>query len=250
MTFLIGLAAGGFGGLVGIGGGVIMVPLMVGLLKMEQHMAHGTSLVALVFTGLAGTVVYLSKGSVDLLASLILASAAVFTARTGAGFANALPAWKLKRFFGGFLFVAVILVLLKSLFLQMVWLPAAWEKVLILLLAGSLTGFLSGMLGIGGGTVMVPLLVLFAGFDQYTAQGVSLLTMIPVGLVGAYTHRRFGNISNDVLPGLVPGILGGALLGGFLAHSLPELALRLLFAAVLLWTGIKYIRTPRPAPKN
>ena len=52
--FLIGIVAGMFGGLVGLGGGVIMIPLMVGVLKLTQHQAHGTSLVALVFTGIAG----------------------------------------------------------------------------------------------------------------------------------------------------------------------------------------------------
>lgn len=50
MSFLIGFPAGLFGGLVGLGGGVIMIPLMVAVLKVDQHRAHGTSLVALVFT--------------------------------------------------------------------------------------------------------------------------------------------------------------------------------------------------------
>ncbi len=56
MSFLIGFIAGIFGGLVGLGGGVVMIPLMVGILKMGQHKAHGTSLVALVFTGISSTV--------------------------------------------------------------------------------------------------------------------------------------------------------------------------------------------------
>ena len=56
MSFLIGFLAGIFGGLVGLGGGVIMIPLMVGILKLDQHKAHGTSLVALVFTGISGAI--------------------------------------------------------------------------------------------------------------------------------------------------------------------------------------------------
>ena len=58
INLLIGLVAGMFGGLVGLGGGVIMIPLMVGVLKLTQHQAHGTSLVALVFTGIAGAINY------------------------------------------------------------------------------------------------------------------------------------------------------------------------------------------------
>ncbi len=57
-AFLVGLAAGLFGGLIGVGGGVIMIPLMVRFFKFSQHQAHGTSLMALVFTGLAGAFTY------------------------------------------------------------------------------------------------------------------------------------------------------------------------------------------------
>ena len=86
----------------GLGGGVIMIPLMVGVLKMNQHKAQGTSLVALVFTGLSGAITYSLKGSVDILAAVLLASTAIFTARAGARFAHALPEWKLKRFLEDF----------------------------------------------------------------------------------------------------------------------------------------------------
>ena len=58
MSFLIGLAAGVFGGLMGLGGGAVMIPMMVGWMKLTQHKAHGTSLVALVFTGMAGAAAY------------------------------------------------------------------------------------------------------------------------------------------------------------------------------------------------
>jgi uncharacterized membrane protein YfcA len=105
MSFLIGLLAGTFGGLVGLGGGVIMVPLLASVLKIGQHKAHGTSLVALVFTGLMGSVTYAVQGSIDILASALLASTAIFTARSGARFANALPDWKLKKAFGVFMFL-------------------------------------------------------------------------------------------------------------------------------------------------
>jgi uncharacterized protein len=65
MSFIIGLTAGAFGGLVGLGGGALMIPMMVGFLKLTQHKAHGTSLVALVFTGLAGAVTYSFQNNVD-----------------------------------------------------------------------------------------------------------------------------------------------------------------------------------------
>jgi uncharacterized membrane protein YfcA len=102
------------------------------------------------------------------------------------------------------------------------------------------------MMGIGGGSIMVPAMVLIAGFSQYTAQGCSLLAMIPVGVVGAYTHWPLGNVQSNILTGLVPGILIGTYLGGSLAHILSEGTLRVIFAVVLVRTGINYLRTPKP----
>ena len=246
MNFFIGLAAGIFGGLVGLGGGVIMIPLMVGILKMGQHKAHGTSLVALVFTGIAGAATYAFKGSVDILASVLLASTAIFTARAGVHFANALPEWKLKRSFGGFIILVTLLLLLKPYLSHFAEPATGWTKIVILLLTGIFTGFLSGMMGVGGGSIMVPSMVLLTGFTQYTAQGSSLLAMIPAGGVGAFTHWRLGNVNASILPAFIPGILIGTYLGGSFAHILSENILRFIFAVVLIWLGIRYLRTPIP----
>ncbi len=246
MNILIGILSGIFGGLVGLGGGVIMIPLMVSLLKLGQHRAHGTSLVALVFTGISGAVTYALKGSVDVVAALFLAVTAVVTARSGAHFAHALPEWRLKRAFGGFLIFVSVLLLLKPYLSHVMGSAGGWGKTFVLMVTGAFTGFFSGMMGVGGGTIMVPAMVLLAGFTQHMAQGSSLLAMVPAGGAGAYAHWRLGNVEARLLPGLIPGILLGTYLGGTLAHKLPEGALRVVFAAVLIWTGGRYIRTRRP----
>ncbi|OGP54489.1 MAG: permease [Deltaproteobacteria bacterium RBG_13_52_11] len=247
MSFLIGLLAGTFGGLVGLGGGVIMIPLMVGILKLDQHTAHGTSLVVLVFTGISGAVAYGMYGSVDVTASLLLAATAVVTASAGAHFAHSLPEWKLKRFFGCFLVFVSILLLSKPYLPHIHATEGGLMKVMVLLLTGAFTGFLSGMMGVGGGSIMVPVMVLFAGFSQHTAQGSSLLAMVPSGGAGAYTHWRLGNVRVNLLLGLIPGILIGTYLGGTLAHALSDAVLRIIFVAVLIWTGVRYIRARRPS---
>jgi len=246
MGFLIGLIAGVFGGLVGLGGGVIMIPLMVGVRKLSQHRAHGTSLVALVFTGLAGTATYFVKGSVDVIAAALLAVTAIFTARAGARFAHALPEWKLKRSFGGFLVFVSILLLVKPYLPGLVLSSAGWYKAGVLMMAGTFTGFLSGMMGVGGGTIMVPSMVLLTGMGQHVSQGTSLLAMVPAGSVGAYTHWKLGNVQSDLLAGLIAGIITGTFLGSTLAHELPDAALRSVFAAVLIWTGGRYLRAKAP----
>ncbi len=242
MSLLIGLVAGVFGGLVGLGGGVVMIPLMVGVLKLRQHEAHGTSLVAVAFTGLMGAFTYALEGSVDVGASLLLAATAILTTRLGATYAHTLPEPSLKRAFGWFLILVSGLLLLKPYLPAWGLFSAGAGRVLSLLLAGGLTGFLSGMMGVGGGTIMVPVMVLLLGMGQHTAQGSSLLAMVPAGALGAYTHFRLGNVNRVLLPGLIPGILLGTYLGGSLAHTLPEKTLRVIFALVLVWTGLRYVK--------
>jgi len=80
----IGLPAGSFGGLIGIGGGMIMIPLMVEVLKLTKHKDHGTSLVALVFTGIGGAITYSLNSVIDITAVTLLTLTALFTAPLGA----------------------------------------------------------------------------------------------------------------------------------------------------------------------
>jgi uncharacterized membrane protein YfcA len=244
-SLLIGLLTGLFGGLVGLGGGVIMIALMVRVFKFSQHQAHGTSLMALVFTGLSGALTYYLKGSVDVLAAALLAASAIFTARFGALYAHALPEWKLKKAFGIFVICVSFLLLGKPYLAHLTFLAhptTGWLKIVVLLASGAGAGFLAGMMGVGGGSIMVPAMVLLVGDSQYTAQGSALLAMVPIGAVGAYTHWRLGNVMTRVLPGLITGIIIGAYGGASLAHLFSEANLRLIFAAVLIWMGIRDIR--------
>lgn len=225
-----------------------MVPFMVDILKFEQHRAHGTSLVAVVFTGMAGAATYAYHGSVDLTASAVLAVTAVATAHFGARLAGALPEWKLKKSFGIFIILASVLLLAKPyLFMFKMDIPGLWSKTILLLGSGMLTGLLSGLMGGGGGIVMVPVLVLALGFDQHLAQGTSLLVMVPAGSVGAWTHWKLGNVESRLLAWIVPGLFLGAYLGASIAHLLHEGMLRIAFSLVLTWTGIRYLRAPVPA---
>jgi len=247
MNLLIGIAAGFFGGITGAGGGIVSIPLMVAFLKLDQHTAHGVSLVALVFTGLVGAITYASKGSVDPTAAVLMAVAAVVTARAGAHVAHSLPGWQLKRAFGGYLLVVAALMLLKPYLGTPQALTAGLARSLLLLMTGAAAGFASGMMGVGGGAIMIPAMVLLAGFDQHVAQGTSLLVMVPAGGTGAYTHWKLGNVRTSILPGIVAGVLAGSWLGGTAAHLLSDPMLRTIFAVLLVWTGVRYLNARRPA---
>lgn len=105
---------------------------------------------------------------------------------------------------------------------------------------GMFAGVLSGLVGIGGGIVIVPLLVYFFGMDQKTAQGTSLSVLLPpTGLLAFLEYYRAGNVDVKVGALIVVGLLLGGWLGGSFAQQLPQMALRKIFAALLLLTAIK-----------
>jgi len=117
-------------------------------------------------------------------------------------------------------------------------------------------GFLAGLLGIGGGLVMVPAMVLIFGFDQHVAQGTSLLVIIPAALTGSYTHHRNGRLVLRDAALLGAGGVIGALIGSVTALSLDDAILRRLFAAFLVLTALRMLasqawfrrRPPAPDP--
>ena len=246
ISLLIGLTAGFFGGLAGIGGGLIMIPLMVSVLRLSRHQAHGTSLVALVFTGLSGAISYGLNGSINLMAAICLAATAMLTARAGARYCHILPEWKLKKYFGALLLLCAVLLILKPYISKSTAVTPLYFQIGVFLITGAFTGFLSGLMGVGGGTIMVPAMVLLAGFSQHVAQGTSLLVMVPAGGVGAFAHWKLGNVATGILFGLVPGIILGAYLGGHIAHFIPETPLRLAFIVVIIFIGFRYIRSSAP----
>ncbi|MCV0402720.1 MAG: sulfite exporter TauE/SafE family protein [Chloroflexi bacterium] len=107
-------------------------------------------------------------------------------------------------------------------------------EIVLLLGIGLGAGVLAGLMGIGGGVVIVPAMVLLAGFDQHVAQGTSLVVIIPSALLGSvthYRHRRFKLADAGLLA--VGGVLG-ALAGSLTALSLDDELLRRLFALLIL----------------
>ena len=183
--------------------------------------------------------------------SAVLAGLALCTVRLGAKYCCFLPELKLKRYFGLFLlFVSALLILRPFLPPVMEGSLPAWIRWSVLVLLGALTGFISGMMGVGGGSFMIPMMVFFAGIPQHTAQGISLLAMIPASTLGAWIHWKMGNIRVSLLPGLIFGTLAGVFAGGSFAHLIPEEELSLLYSVLLVYTAVRYLRTKprRPAP--
>jgi uncharacterized membrane protein YfcA len=113
---------------------------------------------------------------------------------------------------------------------------------------GFLVGLVSGIVGIGGGVLLVPMMVLGFGFPQHLAQGTSLVAIIPTAVVGAATHHRQGNVVWRAA--LLMGAAGvvGAVGGALVALSLPRDLLARVFGAFLLLAALRL--WPRKAVKS
>ncbi|HEV7943015.1 MAG TPA: TSUP family transporter [Solirubrobacteraceae bacterium] len=117
-----------------------------------------------------------------------------------------------------------------------------------LVLVGMLAGVIAGLLGVGGGIVFIPGLVLVLGVSQHVAEGTSLLAILPVVIVGAANQRRYGNVRQR--DALLVGILslGGAAGGVALANALSGKALQIAFAALMLVIAVHLLRRSLPRP--
>jgi uncharacterized membrane protein YfcA len=113
---------------------------------------------------------------------------------------------------------------------------------MLFVLLGLAVGVFSGLIGVGGGIVLVPALILLFGFPQHMAQGTSLLMLVPpVGILAAYTYWKNGMADVRVAGLLCAGFVLGGLLGAKLAVGLPEALLRRIFGAVLLAISLKML---------
>ena len=107
------------------------------------------------------------------------------------------------------------------------------------ILTGVAGGVASGLFGIGGGVIMVPILGLMLGFSQHRAQGTSLVALIPpTGLLAVLAYPKAGYVSWQTGLLLIPGVFLGGIAGGSLAKRIPAAKMRRIFAALIFLLGI------------
>lgn len=106
-----------------------------------------------------------------------------------------------------------------------------------LIIIGLLSGIISGM-GIGGGSILIPSLVLFNNVEQLQAQGINLVVFIPVAVIALFTHKKEGNLDNKYSKKIIIGGIIGAIGGSLLAMKIEQDNLRKYFGVFLLIIGI------------
>lgn len=244
VTVLIGAAAGALGGMMGVGGGILLVPLLVHVLGERQHEAQAVSLVFIIAAAAVAVVPYLGRERVDLRLGALLAAGALPGVVAGARTARRMSALWLRRAFG----LAVLATAVRILVAPPMHAAAAlwpWPAEVAL---GLGVGFLAGLLGIGGGTVLVPVLVLAQGMPQHEAQGLSLLMIVPVGVLGAFTYARGGALPVRILPGLLVGGALGGLAGALGAQVIEGPSLARMFALFLIAVSLQMMLTRARPP--
>jgi uncharacterized protein len=117
----------------------------------------------------------------------------------------------------------------------------ARDRLLKLAVTGTAAGMFSALFGVGGGTVIVPMLILWLGFGERVATGTSLAAIVVIAALAALGHGLYGNV--DPLKALLVGVpaVGGVLVGTTVQQRLPERAISLIFAALLYALAIDFL---------
>ena len=243
---LIGLTAGLTGGLFGIGGGLVAVPGLVLIVKLAQHNAHATSVTAIAAIASAAVVPFALESELDWGVAMFLAAGAMIGAVLGAALMGRINETNLARAFVAINVIAGIrLLMLSDVSARAVFETNGAIGATLLVATGLLAGTLAALLGVGGGVVFVPALVVLFGFEQHLAQGTSLAAIVPTALVASIRHARHGRVIwNLVFPVAAGGIAGG-LLGAGLALDLAPESLRRMFVGLLVIVSIRMVSRTR-----
>jgi uncharacterized membrane protein YfcA len=245
---VVGMAAGLLSGLLGIGGGIIIVPGLMWAAGLDRHTASGTSLVAILPIAVVAAVTYAVApgGAFEPEASAVFVVGSLVGAVLGAR-TNARISERGLRI----VFAVVIGVFGVRLAIPIGFgagsetLPLDLPTIALLLALGLNGGFLAGLLGVGGGAIAIAVMVFALGASQVLAQGIALVATIPTVIVGAMQHRRQGSLAPG--SGLAVGVAGmaTAIPGALLAFALPVGVLRALFGVFLIVGSIRTLQTLR-----
>lgn len=237
---VVGVLAGLFSGVLGVGGGIVMVPLMVGLLKFDQHRAHATSLAAIVLIAVSGAFRFGVAGELEWAVGLALGVGGIVGSTVGAHLMHRLSATALKTVFGIILIVAGARMVLggdPGLGQQ----PEALVGALVGVAIGLVAGVASGVAGIGGGVIMVPAMVFLLGLPQHAAEGTSLLAILFTSVAGTRVNLKNRRVSlRDAAIIGAAGILF-AQLGASLALAMSGQLLSRVFGAFVILAGVRMV---------
>lgn len=248
--FLIGIAAA----LTGTGGGVFIVPLLNLIYGFEITSATATSLATIILTSLAATVNYVKQHRVYFKIGLVLALATAPGAYFGAELTTIplIKTW-LGAIFGVFLIIVTAQLILRALSTRSGQgcgqrdnvfentLLRNWRKILVALALSFFGGVAAGLLGVGGGTILVPIMCYALDFPIHFSISTSMFIMIFTSISGVTSYLQAGSVNPLFAAYLGIGAICGAQVGAYTSKKLSGRNLLLVFAAMLLIASIDMI---------
>lgn len=236
---MVGLLAGLLSGMFGVGGGILVVPGLVLLAKMDQRFAHGTSLAAVLPISVSSLFTYWSHDHVDWTVAFWLSIGAVAGAVVGTRLLHVLPHRWLAIGFSAMLVAAAIRLFMQTSGTGRDDLDAA--MCVVLLAVGLVTGILAGLLGVGGGIVMVPAMMMILSLTPAVAKGTSVAVIIPTSLMGTWRNRSANNV--DLRAAGIVGVCGifTAIVGGWVSARMSDTTSNVLFAILLLVVALRLL---------
>lgn len=256
------MATACFGSLMGLGGGLILVPTLLLLHEFFEAFAWATpqtivgiSLVVMIFTGLSSTLSYLKVGRVDYKSGAIFLIGSIPGSIFGSWLNQFFDTDTFLLYFGMVTIIISMLFFLKRKERKQI---APDEKgvrsfeidgekyfyrisVPVAVIVSVAVGMVSGLFGIGGGSVMVPVMILLFGFPIHIATATSMFMIFFVSIIGASTHIALGHVAWEYVFFFIPGAWIGAKLGAFVNQRLTGNALEWILRIVLVIIGARMI---------
>lgn len=240
---LVGLAAGLLSGMFGVGGGILIVPGLVLVAKMDQRTAHGTSLAAVLPIAVSSFLTYFSNDLIDWPVVIWLAVGAVAGTVLGTKLLNILPLKTLALSFAGLLVATAARLFFQGTGQGRGTVDAGLAVALVLI--GLATGILAGLLGVGGGVVMVPALMLALSLPGVIAKGTSVAVIIPTSIMGTIRNRKRANADLRAAGIVGAGGIMSAVAGGWVSVRMDDTLSNVLFACLLLLVAARLVRDVR-----
>ncbi|MTD31785.1 sulfite exporter TauE/SafE family protein [Planomicrobium sp. YIM 101495] len=261
---LIGVAAGTLGALIGLGGGVILVPALLFLGSTFEFFPDlgpqkivGLSVVMMIFIGLSSTLSYVKVKTVDYRSGFVFFAGSAPGTIVGAFVNKNLDLPSFNLYFGILLVFLAILLLVRDKLKKVQWFVKNGRTstftdnqgvthvfgypLWFALLLTFFVGFASGLFGIGGGSIIVPAMILLFLFPPHVAVGTSMFMVFLTSIVNSITHISLGNVPWVYAFAIVPGAYIGAKLGARLNKQLNSDTLVIILRLALLIFGLRSI---------
>lgn len=254
VRILIGLLVGTLIGLTGLGGGVLLLPILIFRLGVPPIVAVGSDALFNFITKIPSSIVHLSRGTVRRKVVVALSAGSVLGSMLGIRLLV-----HLRHVYGvgvndfiksavGILLIVVstLLLLQRQLEEGMANRPPTAKSFAGIAVIGLVAGFLVGMTSVGSGSIIMLLLLLFYSYPPKVMVGTDIVHAVVLTGVTSLLHYHLGNVDPSLVAYLLVGSIPGGLIGSYLSTRVPVLWLRRILCAILLIAGVRMLIAPPP----